>query len=82
MGEYIGEIISHAEKERRIERIARLRSIEAQYYIMDLDGQRAIDAHYYGNNMRYVNHSCQPNCTIQLITVSDFFKKSLEIESI
>ncbi|KAI1724701.1 SET domain-containing protein [Ditylenchus destructor] len=68
VGEYVGEIITHAEKERRIERISKLNSIEAQYYIMDLDHNRAIDAHYYGNNMRYVNHSCEPNCAVQVIT--------------
>lgn len=53
MGEYVGEIIDEAEKQRRIERIASLQSNEAQYYIMELDDRRAIDAQFYGNDMRY-----------------------------
>lgn len=69
MGEYVGEIITYEEKQQRLDRIARLNSIEAQYYIMDLDNHRSIDAMYYGNDMRYVNHSCHPNCSVQVISV-------------
>lgn len=39
---------------------------------MDLDNNRSIDAQYYGNEMRYVNHSCDPNCKVDVISV--FFK--------
>lgn len=33
MGEYVGEVIMHREKERRIERISSFQSLEAQYYM-------------------------------------------------
>uniref|UniRef100_A0A914MAC9 Histone-lysine N-methyltransferase n=1 Tax=Meloidogyne incognita TaxID=6306 RepID=A0A914MAC9_MELIC len=71
VGEYTGEVIDEEEKRRRIDRIASLQSNEAQYYIMELDDKRSIDAQYYGNDMRYVNHSCNPNCIIQQFQ-SDF----------
>uniref|UniRef100_A0A1I8BLK7 Histone-lysine N-methyltransferase n=1 Tax=Meloidogyne hapla TaxID=6305 RepID=A0A1I8BLK7_MELHA len=71
VGEYTGEVIDEEEKRRRIARIAALQSNEAQYYIMELDDRRSIDAQYYGNDMRYVNHSCNPNCVIQQFQ-SDF----------
>ena len=54
MGEYTGEVIDEEEKRRRIDRIASLQSNEAQYYIMELDDKRSIDAQYYGNDMRFI----------------------------
>jgi hypothetical protein len=48
----VGEVIDAEEKKRRMERIAALQSNEAQYYLMELDDRRAIDAQYYGNDMR------------------------------
>lgn len=48
----MGEVIENAEQEKRINRIAALQSNEAQYYMMELDEKRAIDAQYYGNDMR------------------------------
>ena len=50
----MGEVIENAEQEKRINRIAALQSNEAQYYMMELDEKRAIDAQYYGNDMRWV----------------------------
>uniref|UniRef100_A0A914GXP3 Histone-lysine N-methyltransferase n=1 Tax=Globodera rostochiensis TaxID=31243 RepID=A0A914GXP3_GLORO len=67
VGEYVGEVISNEEGLLRVERIADLQSHEAQYYIMKLDERRSIDAQFYGNDMRFVNHSCSPNCMIQQI---------------
>lgn len=78
IGEYVGEIIDKNEADRRIKRIAGLNSREAQYYIMELNGNRAIDAMYYGNEMRFVNHSCQPNCRSQIVA-SDFGNKHLAL---
>lgn len=48
----MGEIIENDEREKRMDRIAALQSNEAQYYMMELDEKRAIDAQYYGNDMR------------------------------
>jgi len=67
IGEYVGEIITNEDGKRRIERISNLKSNEAQYYIMELDSHRSIDAHWFGNEMRFVNHSCDPNCTAKTI---------------
>lgn len=54
MGEYVGEVIDNEQKQRRVDRIRALESNEAQFYIMDMDNSRSIDAHYFGNEMRYV----------------------------
>jgi SET domain-containing protein len=55
--EYRGEKISKAESARRL----------AQYnaYIVYLNEQYDIDGEALTNSARYVNHSCDPNCTVE-----------------
>ena len=60
--EYKGELISQPEAWRREQRyLARQR-----IWIFELDDRWARDAAYGGNIARYVNHSCRPNCYIDL----------------
>lgn len=42
------------------------RSPEINRYVMLLDGCRYIDAGVMGNDSRFMNHSCQPNCETQV----------------
>jgi SET domain-containing protein len=58
--EYQGEKISKGESARRL----------AQYnaYIVYLDEQYDIDGETLDNTARYVNHSCDPNCTVEYTT--------------
>lgn len=53
--EYVGEVISDLEADRR----------EDDSYLFDLDNKDGesycIDARYYGNISRFINHSCEPN---------------------
>lgn len=56
--EYTGELITHAEGDRRYP------SVEGQAehtFLLTLDDERVIDANVGGNAARYVNHSCEPN---------------------
>jgi uncharacterized protein len=55
--EYCGEKISKGESARRL----------AQYnvYIVYLNEQYDIDGETLANTARYINHSCDPNCTVE-----------------
>ena len=57
--EYIGERISYAEADRRIERDKSVNSFVLQFTV---DDKMVIDAAVGGNDARFVNHSCDPNC--------------------
>lgn len=60
--EYKGELISQAEAWRREQRYLPRQRI----WIFEIDDRWARDAAYGGNLARYVNHSCQPNCYIEI----------------
>ncbi|RWS16657.1 histone-lysine N-methyltransferase EHMT2-like protein [Dinothrombium tinctorium] len=55
--EYIGEIITDSEADRR----------EDDSYLFDLDNRDGetycLDARFYGNVSRFINHACSPNLT-------------------
>jgi len=57
--EYAGEVISEAEGDARYDEGAMARH---QTYLMALEGGRCIDAAVGGNESRFINHSCEPNC--------------------
>lgn len=59
IGELTGEIISWREARRRAKGKRRLALVELR------DGT-AIDASRYGNEFRYINHSCSPNAYIRI----------------
>ena len=57
--EYVGEIISAAEADRRHPRDP---DDPNHTFYFALDDTRVIDAAVGGNAARWINHSCQPNC--------------------
>lgn len=60
--EYIGEIISKKVFEARLQNDYN----ESQHhYGMKLEKNWIIDAYRMGNNSRFINHSCEPNCVVQ-----------------
>ncbi|THD21508.1 hypothetical protein D915_007807 [Fasciola hepatica] len=61
--EYVGEVINFVEFRRRVRRYEKLG--RAHHYFMALESDRFIDAGTKGNWARFVNHSCEPNCTTQ-----------------
>jgi len=57
--EYLGERVSHAEADRRYQhKDAR----DNHTFLFIVDVQTVIDAGVDGNEARFVNHACEPNC--------------------
>jgi uncharacterized protein len=57
--EYVGEIISADEADERYDDRA---MAHHRTYLFALDDGRCIDGAVAGNDSRFINHSCEPNC--------------------
>ncbi len=57
--EYIGERITHAEASRRYDDAAMRRH---HTFLFTVSSRTCIDAARTGNDARFINHSCAPNC--------------------
>jgi SET domain-containing protein len=57
--EYLGERVSHAEADRRY---ADKAADDNHTFLFTVDARTVIDAGVGGNEARYINHSCDPNC--------------------
>jgi SET domain-containing protein len=57
--EYLGERVSHAEADRRYESKD---AGDAHTFLFIVDPRTVIDAGVDGNDARFVNHACAPNC--------------------
>ncbi len=57
--EYIGDRISHAEADRRYESKT---ADDNHTFLFTVDGRTVIDGGVGGNDARYINHGCDPNC--------------------
>lgn len=57
--EYVGERISHAEADRRYDDNGMKRH---HTFLFTLNNRTVIDAGVNGNEARFINHSCDPNC--------------------
>ncbi len=60
--EYTGELISEVEGERRYPSVEGRDEEPEHTYLLTLDEHRVIDANIGGNEARFINHSCEPNC--------------------
>ena len=68
--EYIGQKITKREGDKRSERRIKkyLNSKETgSVYIFELNSKYDIDGSYLYNKARYINHSCDPNCEVDII---------------
>ena len=68
--EYIGEKITRKEGDKRSEK--RLKkylnsSLTGSVYIFELNKKYDIDGSPLYNKARYINHSCDPNCEVDII---------------
>ncbi|XP_042275873.1 histone-lysine N-methyltransferase, H3 lysine-36 specific isoform X1 [Thunnus maccoyii] len=68
VSEYVGEVIDEEECRARIKH-AQENDI-CNFYMLTLDKDRIIDAGPKGNQARFMNHSCNPNCETQKWTVN------------
>ena len=57
--EYLGERVSHAEADRRYEDKD---AGDAHTFLFIVDEHTVIDAGVGGNEARFINHACDPNC--------------------
>jgi SET domain-containing protein len=69
--EYVGEVITMAEAIRRHPHDAH--NPDHTFYF-HLDDGRVIDALYGGNDSKWINHSCRPNCVPDLVKGRVFIK--------
>jgi len=69
--EYVGEIIDLKQHKKRAEQYCNDPE-HKHHYGMELDTNIFIDATRKGNISRYINHSCDPNATIELWIVNRF----------
>ena len=61
--EYMGEIVDEEECTRRL--LACKGKNEPNFYLMEITPSQIIDARFCGNNARFINSSCHPNCETQ-----------------
>jgi SET domain-containing protein len=62
--EYIGERITHAEADRRYDDDS---MHEHHTFLFTVSSRTVIDATVDGNDSRYINHSCDPNCESEVV---------------
>lgn len=58
--EYVGENITPAESDRRYDDT----KVKGNHhtFLFSVDSRKVIDATFGGNDSRFINHSCDPNC--------------------
>jgi len=68
--EYVGEKITKAEADRRgpiLVEYAKKHKQSGAVYIFVLNKRYDIDGHVEYNVAKYINHSCAPNCEVEII---------------
>jgi len=68
--EYIGEVITDKQVQKRLKDQLKS-SNELLLYSMEISPLYYVDAAYYGNQSRFVNHSCEPNCVVEKWTIEN-----------
>jgi [histone H3]-lysine36 N-trimethyltransferase len=63
--EFTGEVVSASELGRRMQASAHMQHL----YLMELKHNSFLDCRHKGSIGRFINHSCEPNCTIDVWTV-------------
>ncbi|XP_048857089.1 histone-lysine N-methyltransferase ASH1L-like isoform X1 [Brienomyrus brachyistius] len=72
--EYLGEVVSEQEfRNRMIEQY----SSHNDHYCLNLDSGMVIDSYRMGNEARFINHSCEPNCEMQKWSVNGVYRIGL-----
>lgn len=65
--EYLGEKVSKEEgNKREQEQLKKAKHGSGQVYLFELDEESDIDGDVPYNDARFVNHSCDPNCEVEI----------------
>lgn len=65
--EYKGDVIDNAERERRERSYQSHHHYNYSTYVYKINNNLFIDATTTGNESRFVNHCCRPNCIVKLL---------------
>ncbi|GLJ36712.1 hypothetical protein SUGI_0738800 [Cryptomeria japonica] len=65
IGEYTGELISHAKAEKR----GKIYDKQNSSFLFDLNLENVLDGRWMGSKMKFLNHSTTPNCYAKVIMV-------------
>lgn len=66
--EYLGDIVSQVDLEKRFALMADRK--EHHMYVMQLKPKVFVDSRYRGSIARFYNHSCNPNCKLEVWSVN------------
>lgn len=72
--EYIGNVINEREYHKRMSTTYKN---DIHHYCLHLDHGLVIDAHRMGNMSRFINHACEPNCTVDKWLVNGYHRAGL-----
>ncbi|HEX3847662.1 MAG TPA: SET domain-containing protein-lysine N-methyltransferase [Steroidobacteraceae bacterium] len=75
--EYLGERVSHAAVDRRYEDKD---ADDGHTFLFTVDEHTVIDAGVDGNEARFINHSCDPNCESGIVRKRVFIEAIRDIE--
>ncbi len=68
--EYVGEKVTRAEGDRRGEKVlenSKNHTISGGVYIFELNKRYDLDGNFSYNTAKWINHSCGPNCEVDII---------------
>ncbi len=74
--DYAGELISQGESARREQRYLR----QGRIWCFNLNRRWVRDAAVGGNLARFINHSCRPNCYVQIVGRTIWIRATRAIE--
>jgi hypothetical protein len=74
---YTGERITHAQSLQRERRYLR----DGNIWCFKLNRRWVVDGHVGGNDARFINHSCRPNCYTQIVDGIIWVRASRTIET-
>ena len=60
---YLGQVLTEAEVDARYDGPA---ADDPHTMLFHVEGDRYIDASVHGNDARFINHSCEPNCETEV----------------
>lgn len=77
LGDIITEYTGRAIRKEKLNRLFQRYQLDRRLYIMALGDEVYLDARHKGGYARYINHSCRPNCKVELWTVKGIIRAAV-----